>query len=425
MVMRMLSEGGLSVLDDGARPADAANPRGYYEFGPALRLADDASFLDRPGPFAVKIVAHLLPCLPAGRPYRVIFVEREVGAVAASQDEMIARRGGGARDPGAARLLERHLEEVRRRLEGRGDLDGLRLRYEEILAAPAETARRISAFLGGGLDVARMAAAVEPALDRHGRGARRPALLSVDLEDAADARFFRRRSRPNPAATRREALALRHAIERRGAAATWFVLGTVACADPDLVRGIAAAGHEVGCHLDRHVPLATRPPAEVRRALAETRRRLEDLSGAPVVGFRAPNWSLPREDGPYADAILEAGFRYSSSVYPAWTPFWGEARAPLDPYRRANGLWEVPPSVLRLGPLRLPSGGGFWLRRFGRRYVARSLEGSSVPHLYLHPWEAAESAAAVGAILDGFSWRPVSSAVGARADVAAAERSRA
>jgi polysaccharide deacetylase family protein (PEP-CTERM system associated) len=136
-------------------------------------------------------------------------------------------------------------------------------------------------------------------------------------------------------------------------------------------------------------------PDELARDLARTRALLQDLSGQPVLGFRAPSWSITARNLWALDTVAEAGFRYDSSIFPAQNYMYGIRGAPVDPYRirtpAGNELVEIPPSTLSVGPARLGVGGGFYLRVLPfwvhKRALRASLE-RGVPFLaYTHPRE--------------------------------------
>jgi hypothetical protein len=172
LVMQMLAAGGHPIASDGARGADADNPRGYFELEAARRLARDASWLPGIAGRALKLVHTLLPSLPPGFEYKVLFVRRRLDEVLASQRAMLARRGAPPEDAVDARLLpalEEQLARSERWLEAREHLAWLRIEHAELIAAPGPLAARICAFLGGGLDAAAMAACVDPALHRQRR----------------------------------------------------------------------------------------------------------------------------------------------------------------------------------------------------------------------------------------------------------------
>jgi hypothetical protein len=169
MMMQMLAAGGLAVLTDGRRRADADNPRGYYEYEAAKSLARDSSWLVDACGKAVKIVSALLVHLPDDFEYRVVFMRRPMTEILASQSRMLDRIGHtGPRGDEArlANLFAKHLDEVDRVLRDRRTIMRLDVDYPAVIAEPWRVAETVNAFLGGGLDTRRMAAAVAPELHR-------------------------------------------------------------------------------------------------------------------------------------------------------------------------------------------------------------------------------------------------------------------
>ena len=171
MAMRMLEVGGVPILSDGVRRADEDNPRGYFEYEPVKHLhqpGHDVAWLAGARGKAVKIVSFLLTWLPETYDYRVIFMRRDLSEVAASQEVMIGRRGAaeeaGGGDPRAA--YAEHLAQVDRFIARRACFTRMDVAYADAVADPRRAAESIAAFLGGGLDAAAMAAAVDPALRR-------------------------------------------------------------------------------------------------------------------------------------------------------------------------------------------------------------------------------------------------------------------
>jgi len=174
-LMQMLAAGGASILSDGLREADEDNPRGYFEFEPVKHLLKDSSWLRAARGQAVKIVAPLLAWLPEGVACRVILSERDLDEVLDSQDRMLVR--GNQRPAGTAerrRLLKeeyaRTLDRVKARLKGRPGTALLVVAHSDVISDPMQTAERVSRFLGGGLDAAKMAAAIDRTLHRNRAG---------------------------------------------------------------------------------------------------------------------------------------------------------------------------------------------------------------------------------------------------------------
>ena len=172
LVMQMLAAGGHPIASDGVRPADADNPRGYFELEAARRLARDASWLPELAGRALKLVHTLVPSLPATLQYKVLLVRRRLDEVLASQRVMLARRGEAPDPAEDARLLpalEAQLARLEDWLEAQAGLAWLRIDHGELLAQPARVATHLAGFLGGGLDARAMAACVDPRLHRQRR----------------------------------------------------------------------------------------------------------------------------------------------------------------------------------------------------------------------------------------------------------------
>jgi hypothetical protein len=169
MMMQMLAAGGLEVFTDGSRPADADNPRGYLEHDAVRRTPSDPSWIAAARGRVVKVVLPLLRHLPPGVACRVLMMQRPLVEVLASQARMLARRdrlSETGEDAALARDFAAELERFDDWVAGRAGVETLYVDYGATLADPVGTAARVDAFLGGGLDRAAMAAAVEPDLRR-------------------------------------------------------------------------------------------------------------------------------------------------------------------------------------------------------------------------------------------------------------------
>ncbi len=170
MAMKMLEAGGLPLVTDGLRRADEDNPKGYFEYEPVKDLAQtaDKSWLAGARGKGVKIISYLLKELPPDYNYRVVFMRRDLREILASQAKMLERRGETSEtdDERMMELFETDLWKASYLLKHAPQFRVLPVHYTEVLAQPLEQARRIDTFLGGGLDVAKMAAAVDPELYR-------------------------------------------------------------------------------------------------------------------------------------------------------------------------------------------------------------------------------------------------------------------
>jgi hypothetical protein len=174
MVMQMIQAGGVEAATDGVREGDEDNPRGYFEIEKIKHLAEesDKSWLKEYRGRAVKVISFLLRELPRSLSYRVVFVTRDLDEILLSQKKMLRRRGEADDGLGDHRLrmsFTSHLRQVRFFLDRAPNFETLYLEHRDIIRRPVEAAARMNAFLGGELDEAAMAAAVDDTLYRNRR----------------------------------------------------------------------------------------------------------------------------------------------------------------------------------------------------------------------------------------------------------------
>ncbi len=171
LMMQMLAAGGMTLLTDRERKPDIDNPRGYCEWEPIKLLPREPNRIDEAEGKAVKVISQLLLSLPGGRNYKLIFMERPLPEVLASQDEMLKHRGSTELvDPALLTSAFRdHMRGVVYWLEHRTDIPVCRLGYRKVLSHPAESAKAIRDFLEIDLNVEAMAGAVDPSLYRSRR----------------------------------------------------------------------------------------------------------------------------------------------------------------------------------------------------------------------------------------------------------------
>ena len=174
--------------------------------------------------------------------------------------------------------------------------------------------------------------------------------------------------------------------------ATFFILGWVAERYPKLVIRIHASGHEVASHGFAHFRATEQTATEFLADIKRAKLLLEDISGSVVRGFRAPSFSIGLSNQWAFDSILEAGYRYSSSIYPVRHDHYGSPDAPRFPYFSREGLLEIPITTARIFGRNFPAGGGGYFRLLP--YVAshwaikRLNEIERRPAIfYMHPWE--------------------------------------
>jgi polysaccharide deacetylase family protein (PEP-CTERM system associated) len=222
--------------------------------------------------------------------------------------------------------------------------------------------------------------------------------LTVDVEDWFHSNFQSAPHVDPDALPRRVEGAVDRVLElfeQWSVTATFFVLGCVARDHPGLVRRLADAGHEIGCHSMNHTLIYEQSIETFRDDVTEARKLLSDQSGQDVVGFRAPSWSITERSLWALDALAASGFQYDSSIFPAANYLYGIADAPRDAYqvRTENGgrLVEVPPPIYAFGRFRFGVGGGFYLRVLPfwiQRRALERYEREGMPFLiYVHPRE--------------------------------------
>lgn len=184
-------------------------------------------------------------------------------------------------------------------------------------------------------------------------------------------------------------------FNRAGVRGTFFVLGWVAARFPSLVRRIADQGHEIASHGFHHQLLYLLTPAQFREDIRTARHAIEDAAGQPVMGYRAPSYSVIESSLWAIDILIEEGYAYDASIFPIHHDRYGLPASPRHPYelkREGGSLLELPGSTVRLGSVNLPIAGGGYFRqlpymwtKWGIERVNR-VEGQPVV-FYLHPWE--------------------------------------
>jgi hypothetical protein len=168
LMMQMLAAGGMPVLSDGEREADTDNPRGYLEWERIKQLPKDPACIAEAEGKAVKVISLLLLSLPEGHEYRVIFMQRPLPEVLASQDKMMRNRGtAGANAAVVGAAFEQNLRASNAWLDSKAYVKSLRVPYHEVLNNPVDTSSYISDFLGTSLNVEAMTQQVDASLYRN------------------------------------------------------------------------------------------------------------------------------------------------------------------------------------------------------------------------------------------------------------------
>jgi len=174
---------------------------------------------------------------------------------------------------------------------------------------------------------------------------------------------------------------------------TFFTLGWVAERYPDLIKRIVSEGHEIASHGWDHVRVNTQTPDEFRKDIERTRKLLQDISGEPVLGYRAASYSIGASEAWAWEQLADAGHRYSSSIVPIRHDLYGIPGAPRFAFDAVGGrLLEIPITTVALVGRNINCGGGGWFRLFpypfSRWALARvnELDGQA-GIFYFHPWE--------------------------------------
>jgi len=181
-------------------------------------------------------------------------------------------------------------------------------------------------------------------------------------------------------------------LAARGVSATFFTLGWIADRYPALVRRIVDGGHELASHGHGHERATDLDLTAFTEDVTRAKKTLEDIAGRPVLGYRAPSFSIGAANLWAFDVLARAGYRYSSSIYPIRHDHYGMPDSPRFAYRLHNGLLEVPVTTLRLGDRNMPSSGGGYFRLLpyavSRWMIGRvnRVDGEAAV-FYFHPWE--------------------------------------
>jgi polysaccharide deacetylase family protein (PEP-CTERM system associated) len=225
--------------------------------------------------------------------------------------------------------------------------------------------------------------------------------LSIDVEDyfqvsALADHFPRQEWATIPCRIEQNVDRILDRLADRGVVATFFVLGWIATRYPQLVRRIVDDGHELASHGYGHERASAMTPEAFRTDITRAKTLLEDISGMRVLGYRAPSFSLGTTN-PWAHTVIaEAGYRYSSSVYPVKHDHYGLPNAPRFPWKPDVGpttsLTEIPISTVRWGGRNWPAGGGGWFRflpyAMSKWQITRINHNDARPAIfYFHPWE--------------------------------------
>lgn len=182
-------------------------------------------------------------------------------------------------------------------------------------------------------------------------------------------------------------------LDEHNVKATFFTLGTIAEKHPGLVRRIVESGHELGCHGLQHTRIVDQNKIEFKNDINRAKSILEDIAGKQVSGYRAASFSINADNFWAFDELAEAGFIYSSSIYPVKHDLYGIPDAPRFPFKPVDGnnILEIPVSTVSVFGKNIPAGGGGFFRLFPYMLTSQMIssinkQGESA-NMYFHPWE--------------------------------------
>jgi polysaccharide deacetylase family protein (PEP-CTERM system associated) len=185
-------------------------------------------------------------------------------------------------------------------------------------------------------------------------------------------------------------------LDEAGVKATFFILGQIAEHSPGLVKAVHRAGHEVASHGWDHRRVHAFTPATFHEDVRKSQDALSQVTGEPVVGYRAPTFSIVPQTAWALDVLAELGMAYDSSIYPVRHDRYGVPRAPRAPFLARGArhtILELPPATLRVLGVNAPMGGGGYFRLFPLALTERAIRQvknaciPAVAMLYFHPWE--------------------------------------
>lgn len=174
--------------------------------------------------------------------------------------------------------------------------------------------------------------------------------------------------------------------------ATFFVLGWIAEARPQIIKKIVEQGHELASHGYAHQRANTQTPESFREDVYRSKAFLEDTTGIQIKGYRAPSFSIDPSNEWAFEILSELGFTFSSSTYPIKHDLYGAPNWPRYKYRRPEGIIEIPIPTNRTVGVNLPIGGGGYFRLYpyllSKMLISNFKKQTQQPYsFYFHPWE--------------------------------------
>ena len=222
--------------------------------------------------------------------------------------------------------------------------------------------------------------------------------LTIDVEDYFQVAAFEKVIQPAtwenyPSRVEQNTTRILDLLNTYGVKGTFFIVGWTAERFPGLVKEIVTRGHEIGCHSYQHQKIYNQTPEEFRQDTQKAKDILEQASGQPVVGYRAPTYSITKKSLWAFDILQELGFKWDSSIFPIRHDNYGIPDAPRFAYKMPNhNLIEYPISTALLWGRKIPVAGGGYFRIlpywFTRMALKKINQQEKQPFIfYLHPWE--------------------------------------
>lgn len=181
-------------------------------------------------------------------------------------------------------------------------------------------------------------------------------------------------------------------LSEAGVFATFFFVGRIAKDIPHLIKKVADNGHEIGCHNYEHIRVFNLVPEQFKINITIAKKKLEDVSGKSVTGFRAPDFSITKKSLWALDILKEIGFIYDSSIYPiSIHDVYGVDNCLPYIHKFKNGLIEVPMSTFNLFGRKIQFGGGGYFRLYPLWFTKKLLLSANTQNnpciFYIHPYE--------------------------------------
>jgi len=236
--------------------------------------------------------------------------------------------------------------------------------------------------------------------------------LTIDVEDYFQVEAFASRINYNewdnyPCRIKQNTQKILDILDDYQIKATFFCLGWIAKRSPSLIKNIAQRGHEVASHGYAHQPVYKQSPDIFMQDIRKTKQILEDIIGQPVIGYRAPTYSITQKTLWALEILAEEGYKYDSSIFPIKHDLYGIPNAPRFPFnvhtlKRANvftckrsnvqTFFEFPLTTLRILNINIPIAGGGYFRVFPYIFIKNALRHINLKEkqpfvFYLHPWE--------------------------------------